>query len=287
VQLRGRLVLAVLSRMRATLVVESSLVLAAQAFLALFPVVIVFAALAPTGVSSELLDALRDRFGLGGTSATAVRQLIVDRDDVRGSLSFVGVLLVLGSATSFTRALQKVYERAWDLPKLGLRGAWRGAAWVAGLIVYLGLLTLAVRISHSLHIGGSLGAVAAVFLWWWTPYLLLGGRVRGRALVPGAILTAIAQLALSLVGATVLPRTVRSSESQFGPIGVVFAVESWLIVVCGAVVVSTAVTAALVRVDGPVGRAFRGTPDPDGWRRTRPPPPAPAPPVAANPPGRG
>ncbi|GAA4725383.1 YhjD/YihY/BrkB family envelope integrity protein [Phytohabitans rumicis] len=264
----GRLALAVLARLRATLVVESSLVLAAQAFLALFPLVILVYAVAPPRVAEGLLDSMRDRFGLGGGSASAVRQLLVDRDALRGSLSVVGVLLVLGSATAFTRALQRVYERAWDLPKLGLRGWWRGVAWLAGMIGYLTVLAFAVQLSRSLRVGGLVGALMGLMLWWWTPYLLLGGRVRWRALACGAAASALGQLAVSLVAAAVIPRTIRGNEARYGPIGVVFAVESWLVVVCGALVVSAAVGAALARADGVVGRWSRGTREPDGWRRT-------------------
>jgi hypothetical protein len=137
--------------------------------------------MAPPRLSAALLDTLRDRFGFAGASATAVRELIVDRDDLRGSLSVIGVLLVLGSATSFTRALQKVYERAWGLPKLGMRGLWRGAAWVAGLIGYLALLTLAVRVSRSRHIGGTLGAFTASTARWDAPSAAPRTRTAGAA----------------------------------------------------------------------------------------------------------
>jgi membrane protein len=142
--------------------------------------------------AQSLLDTMRDRFGLSGGSATAVA-LVANRDETRGTLSVVGFVLIIGSAIAFTRALQRVYERAWDLPKLGLRGVWRGIAWLVGLLAYLGVLTAAVQVTRSPHVGGAIGLV----LWWWTPFLLLGGRVRWRALAPGALITGFAQLVLS------------------------------------------------------------------------------------------
>jgi membrane protein len=254
-----------------TLVVESSLVLGAQGFLALFPLVIVVYAVAPPRLAQSMIDTMRDRFGMSGGSVQAV-ELIADRDALRSSLSVVGFILVIGSATAFTRALQRVYERAWDLPKLGLRGVWRWVAWLVGLLIYLTMLAAAVQVTHDLHLSGAFGALFGLALWWWTPYLLLGGRVRWRALAVGALLTSLSQLVVSLVSATLIPRMIRSNETSYGPIGVVFTIESWLIVVCGVLVGCAAVSASLAREPGAVGAWVRGTPNPEGWRARLDPP---------------
>jgi hypothetical protein len=70
-----------------------------------------------------------------------------------------------------------------------------------------------------------------------------------------------------MVSSAIVPRTIRSNESSYGPIGAVFAFESWLVVIMGLLVVGTALGAIIGLSDSRVGRWVRGTSDPDGWRR--------------------
>ena len=67
----------------------------------------------------------------------------------------------------------------------------------------------------------------------------------------------------------VVPRLVRSNEQQFGTIGAVFAIESWLVVVGCALVLCAVVGAWLAQQPGPLGRLSRGREDVDAWQRTR------------------
>ncbi|HEY7177525.1 MAG TPA: YhjD/YihY/BrkB family envelope integrity protein [Micromonosporaceae bacterium] len=255
-------------RLIAVRVVESSIVLAAQAFLALFPLVIVITALIPSGASNGLARELRNRYGLSGLSDSATHQLLAERTAVQQSLSAFSFVLVLASATAFTRALQRVYQSAWGLEKLGLRGLWRWFAWLLGLIVYFSILG---AIAHLISHGGVMKPLATVLgfvLWWWTPFLLLGGRVRARVLLPGALIITAALGVAVYVSAAVMPRTIRNNEASYGPIGVVFAVESWFVVLTGALVVGTALGATIGRSEGRLGTWVRGTSDTEGWRRT-------------------
>ncbi len=254
-------------------VVVSGVVLAAQTFLALIPLLMAVTALLPVGAAAGIQESLRERFGFSGNTDAAVSQLVNNRDQLRGGLTVLGAIVVLASATSFTRVLQRVYEQAWGLPRLGLRGSLRGLMWLLGLVAYVALLGTAVRFAGSGPTGnvlrGILAAAGAVLLWWWTPYILLAGRVRPRALLPGGILTAAALLLLGLVGSVYVPRSVRSNERQFGTIGVVFAIESWLVVVACVLVASAVVAAVAAQTDSPIGRLFRGTADPAGWRTAK------------------
>src|SRR5215475_10256848 len=257
----------IVERLISVRVVETSIVLAAQAFLALFPLVIVLAAVLPQGASAGLLDDLRSKFGLGGQSQDALQKLLLDRTNLQQGLSVISFILVIASATAFTRALQRLYEHAWGLPKLGFRGVWRWLAWLLGLSAYLAVIGTA---AHNIHNAGIVAPMATAFglaLWWWTLFLLLGGRVRWRALAPLALIITLAQLVVSVVSGVVMPRTVRSSETSYGSIGVVFAVESWFVVVAGVLVVGTALGAIVGQSNNRVGDWVRGTADPDGWRR--------------------
>jgi membrane protein len=260
-----------IERLVAVRVVESSVVLAAQSFLALFPLLIISYAYLPTGAANGLLDSLRRRFGLSGASADAIHNLVGARQSVQQSLSIIGFLVVLGSATAFTRALQRVYERSWGLGKLGgIRGAWRSVVWIVGVVLYLTIVGWLVHLIRNGGVITPLATLIGVAVWWWTPFLLLGGRVRARALVPGAILTAAAQLVLTLVSAVYLPRAVRSSEANYGPIGTVFAIESWFIVVAGVIVVGSIIGAELGSGDNHIAHYVCGSTDRDAWRREVP-----------------
>ncbi len=93
--------------------------------------------------------------------------------------------------------------------------------------------------------------------------------MRWRALLPTAVTTTVATAVLGALSGIVMPRMIGNNESQYGPIGVVFAVEGWLVVVGGALVVCAALGAVLVKMDTPLGRVSRGSTDPEAWRRLK------------------
>jgi membrane protein len=251
--------------------IQSGIVLAAQTFLALFPLLMALIAVLPAPTAHHLADSLRTRLGLGGESEQMLEHLIASQSQLRAGTTAVGALVVLASATSFTRALQRVYENSWQLPRTGLRGTVRGLGWLLGLIVYLGLLGVALRLSGSGATGTLtrtvVGIVASVALWWWTPFVLVSGRVRARALLPTGVLTAAAVLILGRVSTVVVPRTVASNERLYGTIGTVFAIESWLVIVACTLVACAVVGAVAAQASGPIGVLARGGSDPDGWHR--------------------
>jgi membrane protein len=264
-----RLLRALLDEIQSIQIVDAAMALAAQAFLALFPLIIVVYAFVPLDIGNAAIETFRDRFGLSGDTQQAMSNVLANRGALRGSFSVVGVLIVVGSATAFTRALQRVYERAWTLPKLGVRGAWRWIVWLGGMLVYLTIIGSAIRLAGASATAGGFLGFGAFFLWWWSPWLLLGGRVRWRALLPTAVATTVATGVLGALSGAIMPRLVSSNENQFGPIGVVFAVESWLVVVAGALVVCAALGATIAKLDGPLGRLARGDTDTEAWRRQR------------------
>jgi membrane protein len=259
-------------RLAAVTPVQAGVVLGAQAFLALFPLLIALVALAPPNLGNATVETLRSRLGITGDTEETLTHLISGRSDLHSGYTLVGAVIVLASATAFTRALQRVYENSWELPRMGLRGTGRGLLWLIGVLAYVILLGSALQLSTGLPVDGLLRTVLSVAgtfaLWWWTPFLLLCGRVRARALLPTAVTTAVTMLVLGLVSKLVMPRTIASNERQFGTIGVVFAVESWLVVISCALVGAAVVGAVGSQLPGPLGRLLSGSADPDGWRRT-------------------
>jgi membrane protein len=261
---------ALIDKLLAVRIVESSVVLAAQAFLALFPLIIIAYAILPASAATGLLNEVQTHLGLRGDSTEALQKLLADRSSLQQSLSFLSVVIVIGSATAFTRALQRVYQYAWDLPKLGFSGVWRGLVWLIGIICYLGVIGSVAHVIHNDAVTTLMSAGAGFMLWWWTPFLLLGGRVCWRALLPGAVITTIAQLVVALVSVIYVPRMISHNESSYGPIGVVFAIESWLVIVAGVLVAGAAIGAVIGQNGGAFGNWIRGSSDPNAWRREVP-----------------
>jgi membrane protein len=262
---------ALIERLRVIAPMQTGVVLGAQAFLALFPLLIALIAVLPQNVGAAALSTLRARLGIRGDTDEALTDLFTARSELHSGYTALGIVIVLASATAFTRALQRLYENSWQLPRLGLRGTARGLLWLVGMLIYLAVLGSALRLTSGLPIDDLLrtvlSAAGAFLLWWWTPFLLLSGRVRARALLPTAALTGLAMVVLGWVSQAIMPRTIISNERQFGTIGVVFAIESWLVVVA-CVIVGTAVVGAVVaQAPGRLGHLMSGTTDPDGWRR--------------------
>ena len=52
-------------------------------------------------------------------------------------MGVLGALLLLVAVLSFTRAVQRVFEQAWELAPLGVRNTLNGVRWAAVLAVFL------------------------------------------------------------------------------------------------------------------------------------------------------
>ncbi|MGW7555018.1 YhjD/YihY/BrkB family envelope integrity protein [Streptomyces rimosus] len=217
--------------------------LAAQAFLTALPMLIAVSSFCPYAVRQELLSSLRSLVGADSPVLAQVAVVNGGRDQALHSWGTVGVLVALLSATAFTRVLQRVCERSWNLPRSGARiVAWRWALWLVVWIVallYQGLLHRAFGAGPGL--GVPLQMVGAVAMWWWTQHLLLAGRVRWLPLLPGALLAGVGVVAFSWASGLWLPRALTRSVERYGQLGSVFTLLSWLILFFATVVVGIAV----------------------------------------------
>jgi membrane protein len=234
-----------LERLVAVQVVDRGVALGALAFSALFPLMIVYGALVPLSDSRDFAAALVHRLHLGDGAAQTVRAAVAPPNAVAGSITLIGVLLVLFSGLSLARALQRLYEVSYKLPAAGVRGTPWHLLWILLLPLYLSLRPLVVGIAGPLwHLLGSLALGALV--WLATPYVLLARRLSWRALLPGALLASVGMTVFGFFSAIYLPHSVSSSASKFGAIGIAFALLSWL-VLAGFVLVGAATGGAVAR----------------------------------------
>jgi membrane protein len=216
--------------------VDRSLALGAQAFGALIPLLIVVEAAQPGHAS--LADDLIDRFRLTGAAAETMRAAFSTPTD-ETTLTALGVIVLIVSALSFTRRLQRLYEESWSLPSRGFRGTGWGLTWIAFFAVYGALLPVLDDAVDGLA-SVVLGLAGPLTLGLATPYLLLGRRVPGRQLVLQAVFTAFGLTALGGWTALYMPHAIGSSAASYGAIGVAFAMLTWLwgvgiVLVCAAV----------------------------------------------------
>ncbi|MFC9595140.1 YhjD/YihY/BrkB family envelope integrity protein [Streptomyces sp. NPDC056944] len=242
--------------------------LAAQAFLAAVPLLFALAAFAPSGVRHQMLESLRAIFGLTGASDEQLQQVLNgnnNKDDaLRETTGVVGALVALVSATSFSRAMARVCERAWRLPKAGTRiGAWRWTVWLLALvIVVLFQAPLRDGFGAGAWLGLPLYFLVSTGVWLWTQHLLLAKRIRWLPLLPGALLAGTATSVLGFTARLYMPGALDRALAEYGSLGMVLTMLSWLIVVCAALTFAVTIGAVLAQ-EPPLDR-YLGTDRPDG-----------------------
>lgn len=95
-----------------------------------------------------------------------------------------------------------------------------------------------------------MAALTAFLFVRWSQWLLLGRRVRWRALLPGAVVTVVGLLGLRLFSRLVFSPLIASNTVTYGPFGTVLVIQSWLVGV-GVVVFGGALVGRLIHEDLP------------------------------------
>jgi membrane protein len=238
-------------------VFDRSMTLAAQAFTSVFPLLILVATLRPR--QDKVGSSLADSLGLNAEARQSLEAAMPAAGSAASTFGVIGALVVLISATSFSRALVRMYVRIWDAPRpSAVRGFWRLLAVLLGVVLLLTLLTVVRRVLSGVPFSGLAEAlvsfVLGCLLWTWVPWLLLARRVPVRMLVPGGVLMAVCMMVLGVVGGIYLPIALSSATRQFGVLGVSFTYVTWLFVIMIALVGSTTLGAVIARDAGPFGR---------------------------------
>jgi membrane protein len=213
------------SRLISLEILDRALVVGAQAFGALIPLLIVVAGTGSDDGAS-FADTLIKRFDLTGSTADAVRQTFGGGTGGT-SLTTIGIVIVIFSSLSFTRAMQRTFELTWDLPKRGMRATGWNLLWVAAFALYLTIFPVVRGWFHGFPY--NLVSLCGTFaLWSITPYLLLARRVPWRRLMPQAVLSAVGMTVLAGGLLIYMPRALESSASEFGAIGIAFTLLTML-----------------------------------------------------------
>ena len=149
---------------------DRALALAAKAFVAVVPLVLVLAAWAPAGARQRAGAALVEGMGLDGATAAVVRQLVARPPDASEPVTVVGLALLVFSVLGFARSLQRTFEAAWELPRSGLRGYGPG---LLGASVFIGEVVALILLAEAVH------SPSRSTSSWWPSCVLWWGRWRG------------------------------------------------------------------------------------------------------------
>ena len=221
-------------------VIDRAIVIAAQGLFSVTPLLVVIAAFSPDRVATAMTSKAADVLGVD-TNEMSAFQSVATTQHVRTQTTVFGILLVLFSALSFARALQRMLERVWELPhRGGLVGNSRCLYWLLLWIVYLQMLALLSSVlgeSRLVTVRFGTQVVITGLAWWWTSRMLLLGRVSWSALLLGAGLTAVGLTVLTRASRLVMPAYVKANVDQFGAaLGLLFAISTWLIAFGGVLV---------------------------------------------------
>jgi membrane protein len=232
-------------------VFDRAMTLAAQAFTTIFPLIIAIAAVRP-GPEESLGADLADLLSSPPASRQVLEQAFPVEPRTLGAFGLLGLLIVLVSSTSFSRALARMYARIWQVSPPGrLRGAWRWIAALAALAVAIIVLGLLRRAWSGVPYDTLLDLLSTfalgTVLWTWTPWVLLAGGVDWWRLLPGGVLMGAGTELIAVGSQIYLPRALASAARQYGALGIAFAYISWLFVVMVVLVGTTVVGAVLAR----------------------------------------
>lgn len=245
--LRGSYPFAVVRRFFDLELLDRAFGLAAQAFVALLPLVIVVVSALFVDAPQAIANSIGDRFGLDDAARGAIRLLFADSGAAR-SISWLAVTISILSAFSLSRRLARVYASIFGVPPLARSQTWRGLVWV-GLQVALFVSASVLRDVRRDNgvLLAVLATLALLALWFAVDVAglrLLVPSVRMPLVVASAITSSLGRFGIAIWAAVYMPRSLSDQAAQFGPIGVTFAIFTYLLAgvlvyVCAPLIVTT------------------------------------------------
>ncbi|MEW2632894.1 YhjD/YihY/BrkB family envelope integrity protein [Streptomyces sp. NPDC048389] len=204
---------------------------AALGFLTLVPLLVVVAAADPGG-GQGFARWMSQALGLAGSSQNEVERLFGMPGQALQRTTAFGLAALVVFGLTFGSAVQTTYEKVWELPAARWHTMWRHVVWLGMLIGYLFFFVSTPLPGDSVvsSVVGAVGDLTGTILFFWSSQrLLLCGRVRWRALLPGSLATAVAMLGLRVFSQLVFSPLIASNAVTYGPFGTVLVVQSWLV----------------------------------------------------------
>jgi membrane protein len=256
----GRFALRVLRDLGNIALIDRGMTLAATAFTSVLPILIVAGA-----VRSRLDPRTRPIFAehLGFNDATAEileRSLPGGAQELRAT-GMIGVVILVISATSLARALERALHTIWHTPTISIKFAWRWLATVVAVVIGLALIVATRIILHGDAAVMVVEFIAEVAVWgalWWVAsWIVINRRISLRGLLPGSLLAGFGFAVAGMFGRVLLPPLFADSARRYGVLGIGFTYIGWLLVL--AIILLIAATVGRV-----VYLTYRG----QAWRRS-------------------
>ncbi|MFE0807844.1 YhjD/YihY/BrkB family envelope integrity protein [Streptomyces sp. NPDC058848] len=220
-----------------------SLGFAALGLLTLVPLLIIVSSADPER-GRGFAQWLGEGLGVSPASRQQVEKLFTRPGQALRSTTVFGIAALAVFGLSFGAAVQTGYEKVWDLAPARWWARWRHLVWIGVLTGYL-FLSATTTLRPKPLAGGVAASLSAVLFLWWSQHLLLGGRIRWRALLPGAVATVIGLLGLRIFSSVVFSPLIASNAVTYGLVGTVLVIQSWLVGV-GVVVFGGALVGRLL-----------------------------------------
>jgi membrane protein len=224
--------------------IDRSIALASSAFTAIIPLSVLLGAVLPRVGEEDTAERLIDNLDLSGAGAEAVRQAFAPAEGTETSIGVMGALLLIITVLAFSRAVQRLIERTWELPALSVRNTRGGLEWIAGMVLFValgGALTAIFDGPVFALVGAAVGFAEGVAFLIWSGWILSAKRVTWRRLLPFAVLGAAGLGTYGVVSDLWLPRLFDTYTERYGVIGATFALISWLFGAMVVVVVATSI----------------------------------------------
>jgi membrane protein len=206
---------------------NQALLLAAVMLLWLFPNLIFLAAVTGRNFAASISG----KMGLNAEATHDVENLF--KSSSTSTAATVGAIAFLVLAILATVAtIQKLWQTIWGLEGLGYwRESWQQFLWG---FAALGVSAGVSYIQHELNpvypgLAATVTFLVISVFFWVGKYLLLGGRVRYRDLIVPALVTSAFFLGLGAFSAAFLSDSVIANDKEYGPIGVIFIIMTWLL----------------------------------------------------------
>jgi uncharacterized BrkB/YihY/UPF0761 family membrane protein len=224
--------------------------LAFALFLIYVPLAAVIVSLA--GISNQTESAAQSfthRFGLLGIFASSAAQATQLSNSHRWTAFSLALIAFLFGLSSLIIALRVTHQLAWGMP---IRLSGNVATGMLRMIAAVGVMVVAVIFAgwvrkHSVPLGIVVSLVnSLVFfvVWLWLSWGFPHRASSWRALVPGAILFAVAMDFLHVYTANFLPRSLAQSSGTYGSLGPAFTMLGILFILGRIMMASPVLNAA-------------------------------------------
>lgn len=209
-----------------------SMAFATLGLVTMVPLLVVVAAVDPSS-QQGFGQWVADGMGLPRATAAPVVRLFATHHQTARQISLLGLALLVAFGLAFVADVQLGYRRIWELPAQSWRQTWRRAVWLAAMIGYIAFeAESGVVFSHG-PLESALRILvfvsAGLVFFWWGQHFLLAGTVPWGWLFPGAMATVAGLSGLRAFSAFVFNPMIVSGAEEYGMVGVVLVVLSWLI----------------------------------------------------------